>query len=221
MGLDKDLMTNRRSEAPKLELLRKPVPELNFSYSEKQSEVISHSGQNPLIVLGGPGTGKTQTLIAQALTKIDAGIDPNSILILTFGRDRADYLRDEISLRSPKTANEPLARTFHALAFSIVRMATPEDKPDPILFSGSEQDSYIKQMLLTDSADNLSGWPKELKAALPTRGFAKELRDVLLRATERGLYPEKLSEYAKTYSENYWSPIAKFWDRYILSLIHI
>ena len=218
MGLDKDLMTNRRSEAPKLELLRKPLPELNFSYSEKQSEVISHSGKNPLIVLGGPGTGKTQTLIAQALAKIDAGIDPNSILILTFGRDRADYLRDEISLRSPKTANEPLARTFHALAFSIVRMATPEDKPDPILFSGSEQDSYIKQMLLTDSADNLSGWPDELKAALPTRGFAKELRDVLLRATERGLYPEKLSEYAKTYSENYWSPIAKFWDRYIKSL---
>lgn len=218
MGLDKDLMSTGRSEAPKLQLLRKPLPELDFSYSENQSRVIAHAGKKPLIVLGGPGTGKTQCLIGRTLAKIESGIDPNSILILTFGRDRADYLRDEISLRSPKTANEPLARTFHALAFSIVRAATPEDKPDPILFSGSEQDAFIKQMLLTDVEINLSGWPVELQAALPTRGFAKELRDVLLRATERALYPSKLAEFAKTYSEKYWEPIAKFWDRYLKSL---
>lgn len=218
MGLDKDLMSTKKSEAPKLQLLRKPLPELDFSYSENQSAIISHAGKSPLLVLGGPGTGKTQTLIARTLAKIAAGVDPNSILILTFGRDRADYLRDEISLRSPKTANEPLARTFHALAFSIVRAATPEDKPDPILFSGSEQDAYIKQMLLTDVENNLSGWPTELQAALPTRGFAKELRDVLLRATERALYPSKLAEYGKTYSENYWKAIANFWDRYLKSL---
>ena len=66
---------------------------------------------------GGPGTGKTTKLIEIITSAIKSGENPNSILLLTFGRERASELRDGIVFKTESTAFEPLARTFHALAF--------------------------------------------------------------------------------------------------------
>ena len=42
-----------------------------------------------MVVYGGPGTGKTTTLIESVVARVKDGVDPNSILILTYGRERA------------------------------------------------------------------------------------------------------------------------------------
>ena len=151
---------------------------------------------------GGPGTGKTTKLISIAVDKLKSGTDPNSILLLTFGRERASNLRDEIAFKSQVTALEPLARTFHALAFSILKA----EGVDPILFSGPEQESWIRQLLKSDE------WPTDIKGAIGTRGFVREVRDLIARATERGWRPENLK------GENYWEDAAKFWRSYEGSL---
>ena len=186
--------------------------------SGDQSAAVAHRG-SPLVVQGGPGTGKTTVLIEAALARINDGQNPDSILLLTFGRERASELRDAIALRTTKTMFEPLARTFHSLAFSILKMKADKQDPEPILLSGPEQESYIKELLKGDIEDGYKEWPEDLYAALTTNGFARELRDLILRASERGIGPEQLEQLGIAEGEKYWFAAAKFWQRYLNSMV--
>ena len=120
------------------------APKSTPALTPDQTAAVAHRS-SPLVIHGGPGTGKTTVLVEAALVRIAEGQNPDSILLLTFGRERASELRDAIALRTTKTMFEPLARTFHSLAFSIVKMKAKDD-PEPILLSGPEQESYIKEL---------------------------------------------------------------------------
>ena len=199
-------------------LVRSGAPPVVPQLSPEQMAVVAHRG-SPLVVQGGPGTGKTTVLIEAALARINDGQNPDSILLLTYGRERASELRDAIALRTTKTMFEPLARTFHSLAFSIVKMKASNQDPEPILLSGPEQESYIKELLAGDVADGSKEWPEDLHAALTTHGFARELRDLILRASERGIGPTQLESLGLSEGEKYWTAAAKFWKRYINSMV--
>ena len=197
--------------APKIELLRKEVSNRGYQESSEQSAVIAHQG-SPLAVFGGPGTGKTATLIRKVVKLIEGGIDPNSILVLAYGRERASEIRDEIVLQSGATAFEPLVRTFHSLAFSIINQKSDSAKNKYVLISGAEQDAFIRELLETDASRAL--WPKELQSALATKGFAREVRDLILRAQERGLTIEELRKKSLELNEPWWGAAADFWSDY-------
>ena len=195
-----------------------------IEFTEKQKQVINHKA-SPLLVTGCAGSGKTQTLIAAISKRIDEGCDPNTILAITYGRESASKLRDLIATANPQrhVVNEPIARTFHSIAFLILNdkefMTGEDNEKQYILLSGAEQDAEIRQLLLVDAEKEKTNpgstdWPPELVAALPTRGFAKELRDFIGRATERGSSPDELIKYADKYGQKYWPAICKFWSRY-------
>ena len=184
-----------------------------------QLEVVNHR-TSQLLVLGQAGSGKTSTLIAAIANRIAAGEDPNKILALTYGRQAASKLRDQIASANPTahTVAEPIARTFHSIAFMIlndpINLESSADKKY-VLLSGAEQDAQIRQLLELDAANPAqSNWPQDLFPALTTKGFAKELREFIGRATERGSSPAELSKFAKKYDQKYWPAICQFWDRY-------
>ena len=184
-----------------------------------QLEVVNHR-TSQLLVLGQAGSGKTSTLIAAIANRIAAGEDPNKILALTYGRQGANKLRDQIASANPTahTVAEPIARTFHSIAFMIlndpINLESSADKKY-VLLSGAEQDAQIRQLLELDAANPAqSNWPQDLIPALTTKGFAKELREFIGRATERGSSPAELSKFAKKYDQKYWPAICQFWDRY-------
>lgn len=187
---------------------------------EVQASAVAHRGA-PLVVSGGPGTGKTSVLIEAALSRIAGGQDPDSILLITYGRERASELRDAIALRTTQTMYEPLARTFHSLAYSIMKMKTGEGYHEPILLSGPEQESFIKELLEGDVEDGYRKWPIELQDGedkkgnpLLTSGFVRELRDLIMRANERGITPSDLAARGASVGEKYWQASADFWQRY-------
>ena len=76
-------------------------------------------------MLAGPGTGKTTTLVEAVVARIEAGADPERILVLTFSRKAAAELRERITGRLGRTTAEPLARTFHSYAFGLLRRTPP------------------------------------------------------------------------------------------------
>ena len=194
-----------------LSLQRRAPQSLAFMANSEQRKVIAHAG-SPLSIFGGAGTGKTSTLIECVLARISDGVDPNSILILAYGRERADYLRDRIALRAESTSPEPLARTFHSLAFSILNEKLRPEDPRFVLISGAEQDAFIKSML--ESGFDKSPWHPELQLARASRGFVREIRDLILRATELNLKPKELIELGETLAEKYWKGAAHFWSSY-------
>src|SRR5580704_5203504 len=109
----------------------------------EQSRVVAHRG-GPLLVLAGPGTGKTTTLVEAVLDRIRGpqSLRPEEILVLTFSRAAAAELRDRIGARLTSGAGAPTATTFHSFCFALVgQYQEPELLGDPLrLLSGPEQD---------------------------------------------------------------------------------
>ena len=204
------------SKAP-FTLVRQELQAASVSLDSQQAAIVAYRG-GQVVIQGGPGTGKTTVLIEAALSRINSGQNPDSILLITFGRESASQLRDAVALRTTKSMYEPLARTFHSLAFSILKMKAKSD-PDPILLSGPEQETFIKELLQGDIQDGFKEWPEDLHLALTTDGFARELRDLILRASERAIIPDQLAKLGEMQGEKYWSAAASFWRRYINSMV--
>ncbi|MBO0805367.1 MAG: ATP-dependent helicase [Nocardiopsaceae bacterium] len=177
--------------------------------------VVEHKG-GPLLVLAGPGTGKTTTIVEAVAHRIEQrGIDPERILVLTFSRKAAAELRERITARLSRTTRQPLALTFHSYAYALVRReyVLAGDEP-PRLLSAPEQLLEIRRLLRGEIADGAPGWPDRLHPALPTRGFAEELRDVLMRAAERGLDGRGLRNLGRRHKRDDWYAAGRFLDRY-------
>ncbi|MGW1641013.1 UvrD-helicase domain-containing protein [Streptomyces lavendulae] len=180
-----------------------------------QRAVVDHT-RGPLLVLAGPGTGKTTTLIEAAAARVEAGVDPARILILTFSRKAAVELRDRAALRLGG-ARAPQATTFHSFCYGLVRAHQDHELfADPLrLLSGPEQDVMVRTLLEGQRRLRSIRWPDDLRAALTTRGFADEVRAVLARARELGLGPRALADFAERIGRPDWKAAAAFLSEYL------
>ncbi len=173
-------------------------------------------------VLGGPGTGKTTLLAGTAANRVREGVDPEKLLVLTASRRAANAVRADIAHQltteeehSGRTIREPLVRTVHSYAFSLLRLqASEEGLAPPRLLSGPEQDVVVRELLAGDLESGADYWPERLRPALAVPGFAEELRDLLLRAAERGLGPEDLIKLGKRKNRPEWVAAGVYWRQY-------
>ncbi|KAB1137046.1 ATP-dependent helicase, partial [Micromonospora sp. AMSO12t] len=191
----------------------------------RQVEIVAHT-DGPMLVLGGPGTGKTATLVEAVAARVAEGVDPERILVLTFGRRGATALRQRIEAcvaeGGHRVLREPLVRTLPAYAFGLLRRAAAErGEPSPRLLTGPEQDLIIRELLdVVGEApdDDPVGWPEDLRPALRTRAFAAQLRDLLMRAAERGVGPVELARLGEKLGRADWPAAARFLREYVAVL---
>ncbi|MFT4087471.1 MAG: ATP-dependent DNA helicase [Gordonia sp. (in: high G+C Gram-positive bacteria)] len=167
----------------------------------------------PYRVHGGPGTGKTSLIVDLAVARLlDPAVDPESVLVLAANRRAVTALRDEITRRvlfagggMGGALREPLVRTVHSYAFAILRLqASAHGNPPPRLITGSEQDVVLRELLAGDVEDGARYWPESLRPALTTDGFAQALRDLLMRAAERGQGPQDLIDLGRRHQRPEW-----------------
>ncbi|GAA1194693.1 ATP-dependent DNA helicase [Streptomyces hebeiensis] len=191
-------------------------PELDAT----QRAVVDH-GAGPLLVLAGPGTGKTTTLVESVAHRVAQGADPERILVITFSRKAAVELRDRMAVRLGGTRG-PQATTFHSFCYALVRAHQEADLfAEPLrLLSGPEQDVAVRDLLAGQIDLQREGrgrvrWPDELRACLTTRGFADEVRAVLARSRELGLAPDELGAFARRTGRPDWSAAASFLAEYL------
>ncbi|MER5438881.1 ATP-dependent DNA helicase [Streptomyces sp. NPDC002790] len=185
-----------------------------------QRAVVDHA-HGPLLVLAGPGTGKSTTLVEAVSARIAKGTDPERILVLTFSRKAAVELRDRMAQRIG-AAHAPQATTFHSFCYALVRAHQDADLfVDPLrLLSGPEQDVAVRELLAGQIGLEKAGlahvrWPDDLRACLTTRGFADEVRAVLARSRELGLGPAALDAFARRIGRPDWRAAATFLAEYL------
>ncbi|MFJ8585029.1 ATP-dependent helicase [Streptomyces sp. NPDC093595] len=202
-------------------LVRTPPAPVNPPLLDaSQRAVVDHTG-GPLLVLAGPGTGKTTTLVEAVAARIAGGTDPERILVLTFSRKAAVELRDRMAARIPG-ARAPQATTFHSYCYALIRAHQDAELfSEPLrLLSGPEQDLAVRELLAGQLDLEREGlarvhWPDELRACLTTRGFADEVRAVLARSRELGLGPRALADFAARQGRRDWSAAAQFLAEYL------
>ena len=85
-----------------------------------QAAAAAHRGEAYLLEAG-PGTGKTQTLIARVEGLLEEGVDPRRILLLTFSNKAAGEMAERIARKRPEAAAAMWIGTFHAFGLDIIR----------------------------------------------------------------------------------------------------
>jgi superfamily I DNA/RNA helicase/RecB family exonuclease len=199
-------------------LLRTPPDRVRApALDDSQQAVINHPG-GPLLVLAGPGTGKTTTLVESVVERIERrGLRPDQILVLTFSRKAAADLRQRIAGRLGRSVVTPLVFTFHAFCYALVRRFTETGGTDvPMrLLTAPEQEFRLREMLELSPETRRVRWPDTLGPAFGTRAFAAEVRSVLAKARQLGMDPDDVIAAGASAERPEWEAIGEFFDEYL------
>lgn len=176
-------------------------------------------GHRATLVLGAPGSGKTTVTCEVAVRALASGVRPERVLVLASSRRAAARLRDEVAAQAGRTVGAPMVRTASSAAFAVLhKRAAALEQPTPTLVSGPEQDLVLAELLAGHVAGE--GRPLALPAGLPEeslglRGLRQELRDLLMRAAERGLGPVELDEMGRANDRPEWVMAAQIYEEYL------
>ena len=109
-------------------LLKNPNPTLSrpakLDYRKELNEAQFEAAtavEGPLLIIAGAGTGKTRTLVHRVAHLIDIGVDPRSILLLTFTRRAAEEMLRRASLLIDSRCSQVAGGTFHSFANLVLR----------------------------------------------------------------------------------------------------
>lgn len=90
----------------------------NEELNSNQLEIIN-SFNGPIIVIAGPGTGKTKTIVHKILALIKNGQPPETILTITFSRHAAEEIRERVTSQLNSNINLNI-HTFHSFGLSVI-----------------------------------------------------------------------------------------------------
>lgn len=110
-----------------------------------QLRAVQHIS-GPLMIIAGPGTGKTKTLVAKINYLIEEKIAaPDQILALTFTNKAAAEIRDRLAnLASARPSGSPLVGTFHSFCLDLLSTYTQQSLQ---LISETDRKKMIMQLV--------------------------------------------------------------------------
>ncbi|MCJ7596130.1 MAG: ATP-dependent helicase, partial [Desulfobacterales bacterium] len=172
--------------------LLKAFPDLN----PDQKAIVGHT-EGPLLVIAGPGSGKTHTLVLRAMNLLLLNkATPKEIILCTFTEKAAFELRDRLSATARKVGftddlSELHASTIHGLCHRIIaqhRHLTPLGSNFDTL------DELTQLLFIYDHFDEIIGSPNEglyLEKWKTKWGAIEGARDYFNRITEELIDPSE------------------------------
>ncbi len=88
--------------------------------NKEQAEAIRHR-EGPMLVLAGPGTGKTTVIAGRCAALIGSGVPAGSILVVTFTRAAAAEMRSRIRAVLGERADGAAIGTFHGIFYGMLK----------------------------------------------------------------------------------------------------
>lgn len=168
------------------------------SANDEQQEAIKHQ-EGACMIIAGPGSGKTKTIVSRTQYMILNGIDPSSICLFTFTNKAANEMKERIRLAVGELADRITCGTYHSIANRLLRkyaqyigynrnftIMTPDDCKKIFKKISSDYNLDPDQLALYISA-------KKDKVILPQQALTSAINDndrILARAYEK--YQEEL-----------------------------
>jgi DNA helicase-2/ATP-dependent DNA helicase PcrA len=99
-----------------------PAAKVDYRKELNESQYLAATTvEGPLLIIAGAGTGKTRTLVYRVAHLIDIGVDPRSILLLTFTRRAAEEMLRRASMLTDNRCSQVGGGTFHSFANLVLR----------------------------------------------------------------------------------------------------
>lgn len=132
-----------------------------------QKKAVNHA-EGPLLVIAGPGSGKTRVITHRIAALVDSGINPRNVCAITFTNKAADEMRQRaIALGASAGAH---ISTFHSLCVRILRRY-PEQahiRANFSIYSDSEQATCAKKAVKDCELDTTNFSPSRMREAIST-----------------------------------------------------
>ncbi len=202
---------------PEAEVRKAAEPEEEsgiIRFNEAQKKAIE-AGPDPVLVIAGPGTGKTQTLMGRIKFLLERGTRARRILSLTFTRKAAEEMNERMRGMLGEDEVLPRADTLHALALEYWASAFDHD---PIILN-----EETARRVFARANPELTG-PK-LKSAWDSINLSRETMEPLSEGAA-----EILANYSRQkdqYNLVDYTDLLEFWlselksDKYVRTFTHV
>jgi DNA helicase-2/ATP-dependent DNA helicase PcrA len=151
--------------------------------NEDQRRILEYDGDR-LMIVAGPGTGKTHTLTCRIARQIsERGISADRVLAVTFTNRAAEEMRSRLRGLLGESHTLPVISTFHGLCLQLLL----EDNPEPAfgIIDDDEQIGLLRQAAAMAAQSGVS---------VPLNVPALQSR--IMRAKQNLLLPDDLPESA-------------------------
>jgi len=136
--------------------------------NKAQSEAISHK-EGPMMVLAGPGSGKTLVITQRTKYLIEKyGVNPSKILVITFTKAAATEMKERFKKIMGEVYAPVYFGTFHSVFFAILRQAYNFNGNN--ILRESQRIQFLKEIIekleleIDDESDFISGITGEISA---------------------------------------------------------
>jgi DNA helicase II / ATP-dependent DNA helicase PcrA len=150
-------------EEPSLILDHQPLSseaQVVFDLNQAQAEAVKHT-KGPLLVVAGAGSGKTRVIIEKIQHLVETGLQPHSILAITFTNKAAGTMRDRLTATGIKG---PWVCTFHSMCVRILKKEAQHLglSEQFSIFDTDDQTSVIRSVLKEQELDPQEWKPRML-----------------------------------------------------------
>src|SRR5579883_1829849 len=175
--------------------MTKTIPDLLSDLTPAQREAVTHF-EGPLLILAGPGSGKTRVITRRVAWLLQQGVRPSNILAITFTNKAAGEMRQRVEAIVP--GSRVWISTFHSFGARLLRQYADRLELDRnfTIYDQTDRARIVKMALEDAGIDNAKFSPDTIAAAIskaknqllsPDR-FAERARD-FYEKTVAGLYP--------------------------------
>jgi DNA helicase-2/ATP-dependent DNA helicase PcrA len=171
------------------------VPTEKLTDSQKQA-VFYKDG--PLLVIAGPGSGKTRVITSRIAALIESGVRPWNICAITFTNKAAEEMR--IRVAHSTTASGVHVSTFHSLCVRILRQyaQAAQMQPNFSIFDTNDQKRAMKEAIKDCGVDSTNFTPAKML------GFVSKLKNDL----------EDIEAFEADADDSFSKNAAKIYNRY-------
>jgi DNA helicase-2/ATP-dependent DNA helicase PcrA len=160
--------------------------------NESQQIAVQHI-DGPLLILAGAGSGKTKTITTRLAYLISIGIDPSSILTLTFTNQAATQMRDRAFALINNMSSPPILATFHkfGLLFLKFHINTLDRKNNFVIIDTDDKKKILRTI------------DTEITASILASEISKFKNNII-----------SVDEAKKIAQDQYYNKIADIYEKY-------
>ncbi len=173
------------------------MPADNIVLNKKQEKAVSYEG-GPLLIVAGPGTGKTRVITEKIRYLIsEKDVDPQSILAVTFTDKAAEEMLMRIDQVMPLGYEEPWLATFHSFCDRILRESGLEIglDPDYKILTATDQWLFVRNRLFEFDLNYY------LPLGNPSK-FISALLEFFSRAQDEDVSPSEFKKFTEITKSN-------------------